>query len=64
MSPLATTLATTLEGEAKQFHDLVDAHENVSWRDFLRAWGELREADVLMRDDSGRYYIGDGKGDG
>ncbi len=64
MSPLAATLVATLEATATQFHDLVDAHADVPWRDFLRAWGELREADVLMRDDSGRYYIGDKKGDG
>ena len=64
MSPLASTLAATLEAAAKQFHDLVDEHGDVPWRDFLRAWGELREADVLMRDDAGRYYIGDNKSDG
>ena len=63
MSPLASTLAATLEAEARQFHDLVDEHADVPWRDFLLAWGELREADVLMRDDAGCYYIGDGKGD-
>jgi hypothetical protein len=27
------------------------------WRDFLRAWGEVRAADVLERDDAGRYRI-------
>ena len=30
----------------------------VAWRDFLRAWGEVRAADVLARDDDGRYAIG------
>ena len=53
MSPLASTLAATLETTAKQFHELVDEHESVPWRDFLRAWGELREADILKRADAG-----------
>ena len=34
------------------------------FRDFLDAWGELREADILRRDDAGRYFIGDTKRDG
>jgi hypothetical protein len=63
MSPLASTLAATLETTAKQFHELVDEHEDAPWREFLRAWGELREADILKRDDAGRYYIGETKSD-
>ncbi len=58
MSPLAATLQDTLRNDAKQFDEMVDLHLNVPWRDFLRAWGELREADVLKRDDAGAYYIG------
>ena len=34
------------------------------FRDFLDAWGELREADILRRDDDGRYFIGASKSDG
>ena len=64
MSPLASTLAATLEATAKQFHELVDEHEGVPWRDVLRAWGELREADILKRDDAGCYYIGDAESEG
>ena len=30
---------------------------DVPWRDFLQAWGQLREEDILKRDDIGRYYI-------
>ena len=30
---------------------------DVAWPDFLRAWGEIRAADVLKRDDAGRYLI-------
>ncbi len=58
MSPLATTLQETLQSEAKQFDEVVDLHLDVPWRDLLRAWGELREADILKRDEAGAYYIG------
>ena len=58
MSPLATTLQETLQSEAKQFDEVVDLQLDVPWRDFLRAWGELREADSLKRDEAGAYYIG------
>jgi hypothetical protein len=30
---------------------------NTPWRDFLRAWGEVRTAALLERDDAGRYLI-------
>jgi len=58
MSPLATILHDTLRNEARQFDEMVDMHLDVPWRDFLRAWGELREAELLKRDDAGAYYIG------
>jgi hypothetical protein len=58
MSPLASILHETLRTEARQFDELVDRHPDVPWRDFLRAWGELRAADILKRDDAGAYYIG------
>jgi len=57
MSPLAATLRDTLQQDARQFDELVDRHLDVPWRDFLRAWGELRAADMLKRDDDGAYYI-------
>jgi hypothetical protein len=57
MSPLATTLKLALEAEARQFHDVVDDHMDVPWQEFLQAWGELRELDILMRDDEGAYFI-------
>ena len=57
MSPLAAALYETLQSDARQFDELVDMHLDVPWRDFLRAWGELRAADILQRDDAGAYYI-------
>jgi hypothetical protein len=35
----------------------VEAHLETPWAEFLRAWGEVRTADVLGRDDAGRYVI-------
>ena len=40
---------------------LVEAHMTTPWREFLLAWGELRTADVLGRDDAGRYVIRTGR---
>mgnify|MGYP001236828086 FL=1 len=57
MSPLTESLIEILETSPQQFHDLVDKHATVSWKVFLRAWGELRELDILKRDDAGAYYI-------
>lgn len=57
MSPLALTLVTELTERPRQFGELVEAHMEVPWRDFLLAWGEIRAADVLGRDDDGRYLI-------
>ena len=59
MSPLAAQLQETLQKEPKQFDEMVDMHLTVPWRDFLLAWGELRAADILKRDDAGAYYIGE-----
>lgn len=58
MTPLASTIVATLERTPRQFHDLADEHADVPWRDFLKAWGEVRAADILKRDDAGCYFIG------
>ncbi|MGQ0750627.1 MAG: hypothetical protein ACT4PS_08840 [Betaproteobacteria bacterium] len=60
MSPLAEKIRHELESKPQQFSEVVDAHRHVNWREFLRAWGELRERDILKRDDDGRYLIGSG----
>jgi hypothetical protein len=56
-SPLACALMRTIAARPQQFHELVDAHREVSWPEFLRAWGELRRAEILSRDDDGNYLI-------
>ena len=57
MSPLADTLVRELRERPRQFAELVEAYMSTPWREFLLAWGELRTADVLGRDDAGRYVI-------
>ncbi len=58
MTPLAERLVADLRARPRHFAELVEAHADVPWRDFLRAWGELRTAEILARDDDGRYLIG------
>jgi len=57
VSPLAQSLAAELSARPRHFGELVEAYMQTPWRDFLLAWGELRAADVLGRDDDGRYLI-------
>ncbi len=57
MSPLASQIVTALERAPKQFSEVADAHLDVPWREFLQAWGEVRAADILNRDEEGAYYI-------
>lgn len=57
MSPLARAIVAGLSSQPRHFGELVQAHMDVPWRDFLRAWGEVRAAAVLSRDDAGRYRV-------
>jgi hypothetical protein len=57
VSPLARSLVAALRERPRHFGELVLAHMNTPWRDFLRAWGEVRAATLLERDDAGRYLI-------
>jgi len=57
VSPLASQMVETLKATPKHFHEVVDDHPDVPWRDLLRAWGEVRAADILKRNDAGQYYI-------
>ena len=57
MSPLAERIVSELKDNPRQFHETVDAHMDTPWPEFLRAWGELRAADILGRDDAGAYVI-------
>ena len=57
MSALSQTFKATLIETPMQFAEVVDKYRDAPWRDFLQAWGELREENFLKRDDIGRYYI-------
>ncbi|HEU4367037.1 MAG TPA: hypothetical protein VFV05_02280 [Methylomirabilota bacterium] len=57
MSPLAERLAADLRACPRHFAELVEAHSAVGWRDFLRAWGEVRGLAALGRDEQGRYVV-------
>jgi hypothetical protein len=57
MSPLAQAIVREIGDQPQQFADVVDAHLDVPWPQFLRAWGEVRAADVLTRDEDGRYLL-------
>jgi len=57
VSPLAERLATALRTHPRHFAELVEAHPGVGWRDFLRAWGEVRALPALGRDEHGRYVV-------
>jgi hypothetical protein len=57
MSPLARNILRDLKARPRQFSEIVDAHRDVAWRDFLRAWGEIREQSVLQRGDDGEYLV-------
>ncbi|MCC6610059.1 MAG: hypothetical protein IT515_10375 [Burkholderiales bacterium] len=55
MTDLARKMLDAITATPQQFHDIVAAHPNVPWRTLLKAWGELRAADLLTRDEFGNY---------
>jgi hypothetical protein len=57
MSPLAQAIVREIGDRPQQFSEVVDAHLDVPWPEFLRAWGEVRAANMLKRDEDGRYLI-------
>jgi len=57
VSPLAERLAAELRARPQHFAELVESHGAAPWRDFLRAWGEVRGLEALGRDEHGRYVM-------
>ena len=57
MTPLADCIMREIHDRPQQFAETVDAHRDVPWPDFLRAWGELRALNRLERDEDGRYHL-------
>ena len=56
-TPLADRIVQEIRNRPQQFAETVDAHRDVPWPEFLRAWGEVRALNRLERDEDGRYYF-------
>ena len=41
-TPLADRIVQEIRNRPQQFAETVDAHRDVPWPEFLRAWGEVR----------------------
>ncbi len=57
MSPLARRILDELRASPRHFSEIVEAHMDVPWREFLRAWGEVRSSPLIGREEYGRYLI-------
>ncbi len=57
MSPLARRILDELRAGPRHFSEIVEAHMDVPWREFLRAWGEVRSSPLIGREEYGRYLI-------
>ena len=59
MTSLAERIVREIRNHPQQFSEAVDAHRDVPWPEFLRAWGEVRALNRLERDEDGRYHLKD-----
>lgn len=57
MSPLATRILEELRERPRHFSEIVEAHMEVPWRDFLQAWAEVRSSPLIGRQEYGRYVV-------
>lgn len=57
MTPLAERIVEELSADPQQFSQIADRHRDVSWPEFLKAWGEVRSLKSLGRDDNGHYVL-------
>jgi hypothetical protein len=64
MTPLAEAIMREIRNRPQQFSETVDAHRDVPWPDFLRAWGEVRALNRFERDEDGRYHLKEPRGSG
>jgi hypothetical protein len=44
-----------LRERPRHFAEVAEMHMDIPWREFLRAWGEVRTSPVLGRHDNGLY---------
>lgn len=54
---VAERMLTLLREKPVQFMDLVRAFPDVPYRTILLAWGEVREAHRLTREEEGEYHL-------
>ena len=54
---MTESITATLRARPVFFMDLVRAHREAPYRTLLLAWGRVREAHQLSRDDAGRYFL-------
>jgi hypothetical protein len=64
LTALADRIMREIGERPQQFAEAVDAHRDVPWPEFLRAWGELRALDLFERDEDGRYHLKKGRARG
>jgi hypothetical protein len=64
LTPLADRIMREIRNRPQQFSETVDAHRDIPWPEFLRAWGEVRALNRLKRDEDGRYLLKEGQGPG
>jgi hypothetical protein len=60
---MAEEIARALHAGPLFFMDLVRAHREAPYRTLLLAWGEVRDRYRLSRDDDGRYFLTEGRGE-
>ena len=57
MIPLAARILDELRERPRHFAEVVELHMDVPWREFLRAWGEVRVSPVIGREENGLYTV-------
>jgi hypothetical protein len=57
VSPLAARILDALRERPRYFAEVAALHMDVPWREFLRAWGEVRDSPLIGRQEYGRYLV-------
>lgn len=57
VSRVAAAMVAMLRESPRQFMDLIRAFPEVPYRTLLLAWGEVREAHRLAREEDGSYFL-------
>ena len=57
---VAERILGLLKEQPLSFYAILQALDDVEYRAILQAWGELREKDLLARDQGGNYVLKSG----